>query len=59
MFTKKELLDAVKIEANNLRTLATQEEKNKLDFYNLDGVNYYKCIYGQMTGHCSSERANN
>ncbi len=45
-------------EANHLRGHATDEEKSKLNFDSLEPDLASKCIYGQMTGCCESERAN-
>lgn len=44
-------------EATGLKTCATQEELKKLDFNNLRPQDRDRCIYGQMTGSCFSERA--
>jgi hypothetical protein len=45
------------IEATNLKANATPEELAKLDFSTLNVDTQDKCIYGQMTGKCYSERA--
>lgn len=45
-------------EATNLKKYATKEELSRLDYDNLDGDSKSRCIYGQMTGDCSSYRAN-
>lgn len=52
----EKLIELVIKEAINLRKYATEEELNKLDFVTLDGTHGSFCIYGQMTGSCSSER---
>ena len=44
-------------EAKNLRKHTTVEEKEKLDFGNLDASLSDNCIYGQLTGNCFSDRA--
>lgn len=44
-------------EAAYLKEFATKEELNKLDFNELDPAHVNKCVYGQMTGNCTSERA--
>lgn len=44
-------------EAKNLRKLATREEKDQLNLVTLNPRNEWKCIYGQMTGSCFSDRA--
>lgn len=41
-----------------LKQHATGEEKENLDFELFDASNVDECIYGQMTGHCQSKRAN-
>ena len=45
-------------EATNLRIHATKEERDRLNLGTLDGEKTHKCIYGQMTGSCDSNRAN-
>ena|SRR5688572_13360352 len=44
-------------EAKNLRQHATPEELGKLDLDHLDDNSPTRCIYGLMTGHCNSIRA--
>lgn len=44
-------------EAYALREHATQEERENLNFDNLDPFWGDACVYGQMTGMCISERA--
>ena len=46
-------------EATNLKKYATKEELAKLNYNHLEGDNRFKCIYGQMTGTCDSNRASN
>lgn len=58
MEERKILHDLVKEEARKLRENATPEELSKLDFQTLDYDNISMCIYGQMTGNCLSDRAN-
>jgi hypothetical protein len=58
----KYIIEAAKIEAakNEIRLLrqnATPEELQKLDFEQLSPTHPKRCIYGQMTGSCYSERA--
>jgi len=53
----KTFLKNVRIELNNLRLNATDEEKSKLDINKLNASDSIMCIYGQMTGHCNSKRA--
>lgn len=57
MITKKQFLADVLHEATVLKNLATEEEKNNLDFSSLDPTHTGRCIYGQMTGYCASPRA--
>jgi hypothetical protein len=45
-------------EAKNLKKLATPEELNQLNFDRLHPQSEYRCVYGLMTGHCFSDRAN-
>ena len=54
---KTEFLQMVLQEADHLREHATDEEKGKLDFSQLEVSHYTMCIYGQMTGSCYSSRA--
>ncbi len=44
-------------EATKLKSCATQEELEMLSFGRLKPDDKNKCIYGQMTGNCFSERA--
>lgn len=44
-------------EAKKLRELTTVEERNNLDFDNLNPESNTDCIYGQLTGSCHSKRA--
>lgn len=44
-------------EIEGIRTHAAIVEKEKLNFRRIDPTNEKLCIYGQMTGDCSSERA--
>ena len=54
---KSEFLADVRHEVEMLKKNATEKELGKLDFEDLDPHNAKLCIYGQMTGRCSSERA--
>lgn len=47
----------VKSEAKNLKKFATQDELSNLDFGKFDPDFSKTCIYGQLTGYCHSERA--
>lgn len=55
-YTFEQLKEDVKKEAEALRVHATSEELGRLDFEQLDAEDMYKCIYGQMTGYCNSDR---
>ncbi len=55
--TKREFLAEVKRELKHIRNNATSEEIGNLDFSTLNYNSTTKCIYGQMTGYCSGERA--
>lgn len=57
MYTREDLVADVITEANNIRQHATPEEVNNLSFDDLNPYHIRKCIYGQMTGYCYSERA--
>lgn len=52
------MIGEVKKEAANLKKHATKEELSLLDLTTFNAVNPSHCIYGQMTRHCYSERAN-
>ncbi len=54
---KADFLQAVMHEINMLKQHATPEELSKLDFGNLNGAFATTCIYGQMTGDCTTRRA--
>jgi hypothetical protein len=55
--SKKQFIIDVKHEVEMLKKHATKEEIEKLDYVHLDPVHMGKCIYGQMTGSCESDRA--
>lgn len=55
-YTFDNLKSDVRKEAEALRVHATKEERERLDFSNLDPEVYDECIYGQMTGDCNSFR---
>lgn len=50
-------LIAVRAEIKRIKRLATSEEIDRLDFSKFSHTNVMTCIYGQMTGHCYSDRA--
>lgn len=54
---KQQFHNLVTKEADHIKSFATKEEINKLDFKRLDPVCVLTCIYGQMTGSCGNERA--
>jgi hypothetical protein len=55
--TIEKLIKLVTEEAINLKANATQEELDELDLVGFSPREQKHCIYGQMTGHCDSERA--
>jgi len=55
---KKDFLIEVQKELDHIKVHATDEEKGELDFSTFDHNSVNNCIYGQMTGDCSSSRAN-
>lgn len=54
---RKEFLEAVVAEIENIKLNATKEEKDKLNKESFEHFTVSKCIYGQMTGMCDSARA--
>lgn len=56
-YTFEQFKAEIATEADNIRLYATKEERSKLNFLELNPANTERCIYGQMTGHCDSERA--
>lgn len=56
-YTKKQFLTDVAEEAKALKENATKEEINRLNFGTFDPGDNRHCIYGQITGNCSSKRA--
>jgi hypothetical protein len=55
-YTFEQLKEDVRKEAEALKIHATKEELAALDISNLRPEHVDKCIYGQMTGYCNSER---
>jgi hypothetical protein len=55
--TPQELIKLVKEEAKYLKINASIEELERLDFETFNPQIFTKCIYGQMTGGCDSERS--
>jgi hypothetical protein len=53
----KEFMLAVREELDTIKERATKEEISKLDFTTFNKQLEKFCIYGQMTGFCSSGRA--
>ncbi len=53
----KRLVDEVHKEAAKLRMFATDKELERLDIHTFDPLHSRHCIYGQMTGDCTDERA--
>lgn len=56
-YTKKQFIEDVKKEARAIKEHATDFELTKLDFESFKANDPHECIYGQMTGHCTSKRA--
>lgn len=56
-YDKEQFIWDVINEALAIRENATQEERNNLNYFELNASNIHKCIYGQMTGHCNSDRS--
>lgn len=44
-------------EATNLKKHATKQEIDNLNLFTFDPTSESRCIYGQMTGECYSERS--
>ena len=55
--TRVEFIQEVMNEINHIKENATAEEIAKLDFSDFYPHSHSNCIYGQMTGDCSSLRA--
>lgn len=56
-YLKEKFLSDVVAEAVNIKQNASTEEISKLDLNTIDPESYHSCIYGQMTGNCTSNRA--
>jgi hypothetical protein len=56
-YTFDQLKEDVRKEAEALRVHATKEEREKLDISKLQPEHRDRCIYGQMTGNCDSDRS--
>lgn len=54
---KQDFLSAVEHEVRSLKEHATESELKNLNFDTLNYDDMEQCIYGQMTGDCSSVRA--
>jgi hypothetical protein len=57
IISREQFLQDVRTEVESLKANATQEEVGKLDIETFDPDSQKFCIYGQMTGNCSSKRA--
>lgn len=53
----KNFLKDVEHEIDMLKQHATELEKERLNFLSFNAMNFDTCIYGQLTGNCSSLRA--
>lgn len=56
-YTKKQFLDEVTQEIENIKKFATCKEKQNLNFFYFNPYSRYECIYGQLAGSCESDRA--
>lgn len=56
-YTAEQFIEDVKKEATALRQHATADEIHRLEVEDLDPSDVRACIYGQMTGNCTSLRA--
>lgn len=57
MYTRADLVADVLTEVTNIKQYATAQEIANLDFEDLHPNHRNRCVYGQMTGDCNSERA--
>lgn len=55
--TKEEVYDAIVEEIKTIREKTTPEEKAKLNMSQFNRYSPIRCIYGLMTGICTSDRA--
>ena len=55
--TNQTIIKHVKAEIENIKLFATKKQISKLNFDTLDPQHTERCIYGQMTGCCESNRA--
>lgn len=56
-YTRVSFITEVLAEIEMIKKFATSEEIARLDFKNFNHRHSDNCIYGQMTGHCTSPRA--
>jgi hypothetical protein len=56
-YTFEQLKEDVRKEAEALKIHATKEERERLDYNKLHPESIRKCIYGLMTGDCTSVRS--
>lgn len=54
---RTDFVQLVRDEIKSLKKNATKKEIAKLNFKSFSHTNSKVCIYGQMTGHCDSDRA--
>lgn len=57
MILKKDWLNDVIAEVNNIKKYATKKEISNLDRDKFDAEEPTGCIYGMLAGHCSNDRA--
>ena len=55
---KSVFLKEVKAELDNIKSRATETEIARLNFEAFEHDSRTACIYGQLTGNCDSQRAN-
>lgn len=55
----KELKELAIEEAIKLKDKITEEERERLNYKTFRSKNYNRCVYGQITGDCTSNRAVN
>ncbi len=57
IISKEQFLQDVRTEVEGLKANATPYEISRLDLFTFDPDSKIDCIYGQMTGVCTSRRA--
>lgn len=54
---KKQFLDEVRLEIENIKKFSTQKERKRLNFDSFNPTLSHNCIYGQLANSCDSKRA--